>query len=124
MDTAYRVIWEKVYGVPFPAAEACHTCGNGHLGCVNWTHIDPGTHSDNMVDRRDHGRDAIGSAHGRAILDEADVADICQLLSNGTTARVVAREYGVSATTIGEIWRARLGKSGAARSGLMFLPLA
>jgi len=105
MDTAYRVIWEKVYGVPFPAAEACHTCGNGHLGCVNWTHIDPGTHSDNMVDRRDHGRDAIGSAHGRAILDEADVADICELLANGTTARVVAREYGVSATTIGEIWR-------------------
>ena len=105
MDTAYRVIWEKAHGVPFPAAEACHTCGNGHLGCVNWAHIDPGSHADNMVDRRDHGRDPIGSAHGKAVLDEADVAQICELLAGGAAARAVARQYGVSATTIGEIWR-------------------
>ena len=72
-------------------------------GAMNWVHIDPGSHADNMVDRRDHGRDPIGSAHGKAVLDEADVAQICELLAGGAAARAGARQYGVSATTVG--WR-------------------
>jgi hypothetical protein len=105
IDSAYRVVWEAVYGVPFPAPEACHSCGNGHLGCVNHRHVDPGNHQDNMADRREDGRDAIGSAHGRAVLDEADVAQICERLAAGHPSRRIAAEFGISATTIGEIWR-------------------
>jgi hypothetical protein len=107
MDTAYRVIWEKVHGVPFPAAEACHSCGNGHLGCVNWTHIDPGSHADNMADRRKDGRDPIGSAHPRSFLTEAQVVQMCELLTAGGSIRRVAEDFAVSEDVVSDIW---LGK--------------
>lgn len=107
MDFAYRVIWEKVYGTPFPSPQACHTCGNGNLGCVNWTHIDPGTHADNMTDRRDHGRDPIGSAHGRALLEEADIWEICERLADGAPETDLAAEFRVNQRTISDIWHGR-----------------
>jgi hypothetical protein len=104
---AYRVIWEFGHGAVFPAPEACHSCGNGALGCVNWEHIDPGTHQDNMRDRTEDGRDVVGSDHGRAKIHEADVAEICELLTQGQTIRKVAADFGLSDTVVGDIWHGK-----------------
>jgi hypothetical protein len=40
---------------PSPKHEACHTCGKGHEGCVNPSHIYWGTRSDNVKDAYRHG---------------------------------------------------------------------
>lgn len=40
---------------PTPEHEACHSCGNGHLGCVNRKHLYWGTRADNVQDAIRHG---------------------------------------------------------------------
>ncbi len=40
---------------PTPKHECCHSCGNGHLGCVNPRHLYWGTRSDNVQDALRHG---------------------------------------------------------------------
>lgn len=40
---------------PSPKHEACHTCGNGDLGCVNGKHLYWGTRKENVADMIEHG---------------------------------------------------------------------
>lgn len=40
---------------PSPAHEARHSCGNGHEGCVNGSHLDWGTRKENVRDAIEHG---------------------------------------------------------------------
>lgn len=40
---------------PSSRHECCHSCGNGHLGCVNPRHLYWGTRSDNVQDMIRHG---------------------------------------------------------------------
>jgi hypothetical protein len=40
---------------PTPHHECCHTCGNGHLGCVNPKHLYWGTRAENVQDSIDAG---------------------------------------------------------------------
>jgi hypothetical protein len=53
MVSATREMCRAVYGPP--ASEnlfALHSCGNGHLGCINPRHLHWGTHSENELDKR------------------------------------------------------------------------
>lgn len=51
----HRAMCILVHGKPpFPKAEAAHSCGNGHLGCVNPTHLSWKTHAENMADMAEH----------------------------------------------------------------------
>ena len=53
---AHVVVTERTYGPkPTPSHEACHSCGNGHLGCVNPRHLRWGTRTDNVQDAIIHG---------------------------------------------------------------------
>lgn len=46
-----RMVCAMVHGdPPSPDHEAAHSCGNGHLGCVNPRHIRWLTHADNMAE--------------------------------------------------------------------------
>jgi hypothetical protein len=51
-----RVICEKIHGKP-PTLQhqAAHSCGNGHLGCVNPDHLSWKTPYDNTQDKYIHG---------------------------------------------------------------------
>jgi hypothetical protein len=62
---------------------------------------------ENHSHRRLHGTAHIGSAHPRALLSEADVTKICQLLMV-RSARSVADQFGVSSSAIEDI---RSGKN-------------
>jgi hypothetical protein len=52
---AHRQMCVLAHGeAPFPKALALHSCGNGHLGCVNPRHLRWGTYQDNIADARRH----------------------------------------------------------------------
>lgn len=54
---AHRFMCTLVHGEPPDSAPvARHSCGNGHLGCVNPRHLSWATNSDNQKDRRKHGK--------------------------------------------------------------------
>jgi hypothetical protein len=55
---APRVMCLMAHGAPKDGKTmALHSCGNGHLGCVNPTHLYWGDHSDNCKDAHRHMKD-------------------------------------------------------------------
>lgn len=61
---------------PFDGAEAAHSCGNGHQGCINPNHLVWKSHKQNMEDRKRHGTENYGERNGKTKLTEADVRAI------------------------------------------------
>lgn len=94
----HRLMCEAAHG-PAPDGKpmVLHSCGNGHLGCVNPNHLRWGTHSENMEDKRLHGRTSRGVTHGMATLTDKQVLEIKASEETGTA---LSRKYGVSSTTI------------------------
>lgn len=55
--TATRHMCALAHGdPPKPNLDAAHSCGNGHLGCVNPNHLRWATRSENVADAMNHGR--------------------------------------------------------------------
>ena len=64
LEWAHRAMCTLAHGEPpTPKHQAAHSCGNGHLGCINQRHLKWATNSENQHDRRAHGRreGAIGT---------------------------------------------------------------
>lgn len=105
-----RLVCERVHG-PAPTAEhhAAHSCGKGHLGCVNRQHLYWATPTENQADRFVHGTLACGERHGCAKLTEADVRTIRELI--GTMPQsAIAKKFNVTQSRItsiktGRTWR-------------------
>lgn len=58
MYRAHRKMCELVNGPPpDPSYHAAHSCGHGHLGCINPRHLSWKTPTDNQIDRIRHGTD-------------------------------------------------------------------
>jgi len=100
---AHRVMWELKNG-PIPAGLKClHTCGTGHLGCVNPAHLYLGTQKDNHRDRSLAGRTRNGRGKGyREKLDVGDVLTIRKLAPT-QSYRSLGRLFGVSPVTIARV---------------------
>lgn len=103
---AHRWIYERLVGDPGPALR--HSCDTGL--CVELTHLAPGTQADNIADKVARDRQARGSGHGMAILDEQTVAMIKTALRRGDSRRDVAAEFGVKLGRVhfiaqGRAWR-------------------
>lgn len=113
---AHRLAWVMTFG-PIPdGLFVCHTCDN--RACCNPAHLWLGTNAENQQDAYRKGRSAYqrdperfspphwkGEAHHKAKLTEADVRHIRSLtLVRGDGPRL-ARDYGVSTTTINTIYR-------------------
>lgn len=79
--------------------QAAHSCGNGHLGCMNPNHLRWATHAENVEDRAAHGRDRKGEEINTAKLTESDVRDIRSRSKNESCAQI-AKEFGVTKSTI------------------------
>lgn len=98
-----RLICEDVNGAPpTPGHHAAHSCGNGHLGCVNKTHLRWATVSENHADKIIHGTHNRGERNTMADLSESDVIDI-YALKGLETGRAIAKRYGISPSTVSAI---------------------
>ena len=95
---ASRHICKLAHGEP-PAEnmQAAHSCGNGHLGCVNPRHLRWATPRENVADKTMHGTRRFGEDHCIAKLTERDVREIRQ---SAMTQTALAAKYGVHQATI------------------------
>lgn len=88
--SAHRAMCILAHGnPPTPKHEAAHSCGKGHLGCVNPKHLRWATKKENNMDRFKHG------TAGK--LTESQVLAI---RSDTRTGRAIAAAYGISPATV------------------------
>lgn len=102
---ASRYMCVLAHGKP-PTSEhqAAHSCGNGHLGCVNPKHLRWATRQENMSDCIEHGTVPQGERNGLSKLTEADVREIKELKGR-VTQRELAKRFGVGHANIAQIHR-------------------
>lgn len=96
---AHRYVCTVINGNPTADAQAAHSCGKGHLGCVNKRHLSWKTSAENNADKREHGTLLVGSSHPQAKLTEQDVAWIKSQRGHFTRAGM-ADLLGVSRATV------------------------
>lgn len=93
---AHRVMCELRNGPPpTPKHEAAHSCGNGHLGCVNPKHLRWATRQENVDDMLLHGTRVRGEKTHWAVLNEQNVRDIREMATVLPTT-LIAQEYGIT----------------------------
>lgn len=98
-----RIMCELIHGAaPSPRHEAAHSCGNGHLACVNPRHLRWATADENAADKEGHGTVVRGQRHHAAKLNEADVIVIRNLAGTVPQSRL-ANNYGVRTSCISKI---------------------
>jgi len=106
---AHRVAWKLFRGKVAPGLAVCHTCDV--RACVNPAHLFLGTPAENVRDMRAKGRNRRGEKHGSAKLTQAQVRRIKTMLKEDRLyVSEIAREFGVSETTIRAIRDGRTWK--------------
>lgn len=108
---AHRYMCELVNGPPpTPQHEAAHSCGNGHLGCVNPRHVFWRTKSQNTTESWSHrpGTRNLWGRRGR--LTPTQVRQIRALKGQKTQAEI-ASEYGMSEPSVRDIYLGRTYKN-------------
>lgn len=103
---AHRLSWE-IHNGPIPnGLFVLHDCpGGDNPSCVNPAHLKLGNHIENQADKVAKGRQARGSHHNFAKLDEASIEKIRGLRENGMLQREIAERFGVCPQTISSIVR-------------------
>jgi hypothetical protein len=95
---ASRLVCELTHGQPpSPNLHAAHSCGNGHLGCVNPKHLRWATLIENLEDKIRHRRWRKPTA---TLFSEADIRSI---RSDTRPCRIIGAEHGLSASAINDI---------------------
>lgn len=110
----HRLVLEAFAGSCPEGMEGCHSDGNpehNQISNLYW-----GTPKSNANDRERHGRTARGPRHGNAVLSQLDVAEIRRQVSGGRTGADIAREMGLSKSTV---CRAAKGTTYADRHALV-----
>jgi hypothetical protein len=102
-ERAHRLAWWLAHGsMPPEGMCVCHACDNPI--CCNPHHLFLGTRADNMQDMarkgRARNRPLSGEKNGNARLTESDVREI---RASSVSANKLAREYGVSQSTISRL---------------------
>lgn len=99
---AHRVAYEVAYGKIPKGMLVCHTCDNRR--CINPKHLFLGTIQDNSNDMKLKGRQCRGEKSHTSKLSESEVIRIRNLHSTyGVISRKLAKEYGVTSSTINKI---------------------
>lgn len=107
LTTASRQMCLLAHGEPpTKKHEAAHSCGMGHMGCVNPQHLYWATPTTNHADKVQHGTTNRGSRQGGAKLIESDVVLIRSLLGTQTQTAIAAR-FGVDPSHISDIKRGK-----------------
>ena len=98
---AHRLIWFLTYGY-MPKNMILHSCDNPC--CINIKHLREGSAQDNVDDMVKRNRQAKGTNHGRAKLDEKEVIAIKELSIRGKhTQAEIGKIFGVVQQTITKI---------------------
>lgn len=82
---------------PTDRHEAAHSCGNGHLGCINPNCLRWATPEENEEDKALHNRVKKGSRHWKAAITEDDVRKI---MSDPRGSKLLSKEFGISDSQI------------------------
>lgn len=90
---------------PTPKHESAHSCGNGHLGCVNPKHLSWATYQENQQERWQHRRKP--RHRERAKFNPATVLEIKELAKTKTYLEL-ARLYDVCRSTIKNLVEGRM----------------
>lgn len=95
-ELVHRKACEATYG-PAPKATSLslHSCGNGHLGCVNPKHLYWGSRSENA-------RDALGHGTIKSPITESIVQEI-RRQSPSKSINALADLYGVNPSVVSKI---------------------
>ena len=92
-----RLVCELAHGpAPFEGAHAAHSCGKGHLACVNQKHLRWATPTENAADKVLHGTAPRGRNNGHCKLHEADVRKVRGMISAGHTNKQIAKMFSVT----------------------------
>lgn len=101
---AHRLAYEAWVG-PIPEGQLIrHTCDNPP--CINPSHLETGTWSDNMWDKvqRERGNAPLGERHGTSKLTENQVREIRDRYASGSyTYTKLAEMYGITFQSVGRI---------------------
>jgi HNH endonuclease len=107
---AHRVAWQLFRGEIAKGIVVCHKCDV--RACVNPEHLFLGTAAENVQDMAQKGRSPRGEKHGSAKLTAEQVSRIKTMLAEDRLyMSEIAREFGVSQTTIGAIKRGKTWKT-------------
>lgn len=87
---------------PTPDHHAAHSCGNGHLGCMNPNHLSWKTAKENEADKVDHGTLRKGTAINTNKLSEDDVRAI-RSMGGKVKGTEIAKAWGVTPSAISSI---------------------
>lgn len=100
----HRFVLERSVGRELRSDEfACHTCDRPE--CFEVSHLWVGDAAENVADAKRKGRAARGSRAAQALLSEANVHAIHDLLRGGTAHALCAELFGVRTSTINAIRR-------------------
>lgn len=106
---AARLMCELAHGAPpSPEHECAHSCGHGHLKCMNPRHLSWKTRSENQRDRMLHGTQRSGR---RYKLKPHQVAKIRELEGRKTRAEL-ATMFGVNESNIRQIHKQQIWTKG------------
>jgi hypothetical protein len=101
---AHRAAWDEKIG-PIPAGLCVlHICDNPK--CINVNHLFLGTQKTNLIDMERKGRRAKGIKINHSNLSEMDIINIriaYMPYKRGSSQYALAKQYGVSRSTIGDI---------------------
>ena len=102
----HREMYDMFFDESIEGKVIRHTCDNP--SCINPFHLKSGTHADNVQDRVDRGRSAIGENHGRHKLTEDQVREIRE--RTDISGKEFARRFGVDKMVIYRIRDGRYWK--------------
>ena len=101
----HRLVCSMVHGAaPSQGHEAAHSCGNGHLGCVNPHHLSWKTRSENFADKLTHDTHNRGERNGYAKITEAQARQAL-MLKGAASQRKIDKLTGISASNVAHIHR-------------------
>lgn len=104
---AHRKMCEMANGPPpSDIHEACHSCGQGHQGCIHPKHLSWKTPSGNHLDRRRHGTATTSIWGPKGKLTEVDRGEIIKL-KDYLTQREIGKLFGVPFQTVSRIHLAK-----------------
>lgn len=102
----YKVFYEKYkHSIPNNLVIR-HTCDNKL--CINPNHLILGTHNDNVQDRVQRNRSAVGIRNGRSKLNERQVLEIFE---NTSSCYKLGKIYNVDPKTIRNIKNKKIWKN-------------
>lgn len=98
---AHRWMCEAANGkAPIDKPQAAHSCGNGHLGCVNPRHLSWATNSENQHQRYAHGRHNPNPEGGNRSRFTPEQIEKMRSQWGEFTQEKLAEMYGVKVQTI------------------------